>query len=537
MSNNILSYTKLKQFFIENSVIMFFSVIYFLMMCTFISKMHFIDENDNFLGALMVTHGRDIYSHHISQHMPFAYYIFAIPAYLFGVHTVVAFRISFYIIMIIIWNLMYYRYKRDFGKIIMILYPVLYIFSMAYYQWGYLASSDQLQAQGLAILFFEFVLFIKDRNITYKSSLFISLAILLSFGTCFVSIFPIFVIVLAVLYLELKDLMHNKVNILKWPIYFFKKYWKLVLFILTPFIILIVWYAATKNLYNFYVGAYSVNRHLYSKYQPVGGNILKDVLTTFSLYSCFVRESFASLMVDGILSFKFIVLIGINITFFIFTFSREKNLTFFLVAFTLMLGIRGFLGFHTVGYLSVSFVMLCVILKEYFENIKSINILYYAIASLIFLSLSVQFFEGFPNMLDIKEAILNSDNIEENTPEFLIKKLTNPDEPIFVSTSDTEIFIKTNRLPIYTPSSPCPWMWEVNKSKDYNFLNNYKPKVMYFKDEYIGFSCRLKDYAPDFIEYVHENYTLLSNEYPELYVRKDFLKDAKEMLGKLRISN
>ncbi len=537
MSNNILSYTKLKQFFVENKVIMLFSVIYFLMMCTFISKMHFIDENDNFLGALMVAHGRDIYSHHISQHMPFAYYIFAIPAYLFGVHTVVAFRISFYIIMIIIWNLMYYRYKHDFGKIIMILYPVLYIFSMAHDYLNHTAVADHFQAQGLAILFLEFILFIKNRNITYKNSLFISLAILLSFGTCFVSIFPIFVIVLAVFYLELKDLIRNKVSILKWPMYFFKKYWNLVLFISAPFIILIVWYAATKNLYNFYVGAYSLNRHVYSKYQPIGGSIIRNVLSAVSNYSGMAKGSFSSLSTEGLMSIKNIALIAINFTFCFVLFKKVKEITLFVIAFTLMSGMRGFLDFHSMDYLSITLIMLCVLLKEYFWNVKSNNVFYYGIISLIFLSLSVQFFEGFPNMLDVKKAILDSNHAEKSTSEFLIDKLTEPDEPIFVSSADVEMFIRTNRFPEYTPSTPAPWMWEMYKNNDFYFLENFKPKVLCHNDEYGTFGLKLKDYAPDFIEYVHENYTLLSNEYPELYVRKDFLKDAKEMLGKLRISN
>ncbi len=34
----------------------------------------------------------------------------------------------------------------------------------------------------------------------------------------------------------------------------------------------------------------------------------------------------------------------------------------------------------------------------------------------------------------------------------------------------------------------------------------------------------------DSVKYVYNKYMLLSTEHPELYVRKDFLNDAKEML-------
>lgn len=114
----------------KNHIIIIFSVIYFILLASLSISMFFMDEIDNFLGASMEANGSDIYSHHISQHMPFAYYFFAVPAQLLKINSLAGFRISFYVMLIIIWVLMYFRYKDKFGKSVVLLYPILYIFSM-----------------------------------------------------------------------------------------------------------------------------------------------------------------------------------------------------------------------------------------------------------------------------------------------------------------------------------------------------------------------------------------------------------------------
>src|SRR5919199_4621069 len=42
----------------------------------------FADESDNLLGGLLITRGERLYVDYFSSHMPFAYYLAAIPALL-----------------------------------------------------------------------------------------------------------------------------------------------------------------------------------------------------------------------------------------------------------------------------------------------------------------------------------------------------------------------------------------------------------------------------------------------------------------------
>ena len=504
------------------------------MLMTFINSPRFSDENDNFLGAMMVTYGRDIYSHYISQHMPLAYYIFAVPAWIFKINTVPAFRIAFYIILITIWIAMYFRYRDKFGKFVLWAYPILYIFSMAFYDLhSCSAISDQFQAQGLVILFLEFLYFLQTKSIDWKVSIFVSLGIVLSFGTTFVSSLAVFVIAVAVLYVDVKDLITKKIPILKWPIYFLKKYWLLMMLVALPFLVLVVWYAVTDNLYNFYFGAYKLNTTIYSKYVGTGQNILRDIASTVSWYSNTFKGSVDSIATTGLISLKFIFFVAIHAMFCILFFKKHKEIVVFPIVFILMCGIRGFAGFHSMGYYAITFVMACILFKKYFLDKKSNQtVLAHVFVCTALASFSVQFLNGVPGMLDFRSAF-KSCEYKNGSTEFLIKQLVHENEPIYVSTLDLEMYIRVNRYPVYSPSTSVPWMWEAYHEQDFYYLNQYNPKVLCHNDEYEIGGHKLKDYAPDFINYVHEHYTLLSPEYPELFVRNEFLDDARKIMSKI----
>ena len=102
-----------------------------------------------------------------------------------------------------------------------------------------------------------------------------------------------------------------------------------------------------------------------------------------------------------------------------------------------------------------------------------------------------------------------------------------------MSTLDLEMYIRTNRFPVYAPSTSVPWMWEAYKKQDFSYLDEYNPKVLCHNDEHEVWGHKIKAYAPDFIDYVHKNYTLLSPEYPELLVRSEFLTEAKKLLNSI----
>ena len=102
----------------------------------------------------------------------------------------------------------------------------------------------------------------------------ISLAVVLTFGTIFVAIFPVFFIALGVLLIEIKWEMEEKKPIKEWLQTILKRYIKLFLIVARPWILLLIHLIITHTVSEFIYGAYTLNRYIYPKYHGgFGGSI------------------------------------------------------------------------------------------------------------------------------------------------------------------------------------------------------------------------------------------------------------------------
>src|SRR5205823_11573088 len=72
----------------------------------------FADETDNLLGGLLIARGERLYVDYFSSHMPFAYYLSAIPA-LFGATTLEHFRLFSNTLLVATTLCMVYAFRRD----------------------------------------------------------------------------------------------------------------------------------------------------------------------------------------------------------------------------------------------------------------------------------------------------------------------------------------------------------------------------------------------------------------------------------------
>lgn len=144
------------------------------------------------------------------------------------------------------------------------------------------------------------------------------------------------------------------------------------------------------------------------------------------------------------------------------------------------------------------------------------------------------YFGGKSGILSFKQAIINTTPLRGSL-EYVTQDLTEPNNPIYITTLSTILFISSNRLPVFSPSSPVRWMWEVYKEQDFKYLEEYKPKVLHHDDNFeILWNMKVKDYAPDLIEYINKHYSLLSEDYPNLYIRNEYLEEAKNKLAYMR---
>jgi hypothetical protein len=512
-------------------------LLYFILLSAFRKNEIFVDEIDNFMGGISVAAGRDVYSGFLSQHMPLMYYIAAIFK-LLGASSILQLRISFYVLLSLIWMLIYLRYSRRFGKTVIAVYPIGYILAMRANQ-SFLSSSivsEQLQAQGIVILLIEFLLFCETKEIKLPNMIMISFAIFISFGTAFVAIFPIAAVAVGVLFIEIKFCITNKISAIKIIVNLSRKYWKLVAIVTLPFIVLFVWYWVTDNLHNAYKGMVAINTEIYPKYNGgLGSSVLGALFSTIDQYFSNIATSLSNLVSDPLISLTSLLLVGVNIMFLVRLGKKDWMAALFVAFLCLSCGTRGFGGFHALPYWGVSIFMGSMLLVDYIEKLRA-GELKKTLGKSIFVGLAIMIL-ALPYMVRfsmIKPS--RSDFVtvnEEGTYPYYIDKITGEDDMIQLFTLDTYIYIQSDRLAATSEiaGGACPWMYEAFKDQILNGLKENKPKVVVFNEEGDVWGYFYKDFAPEVVAFVKENYTQLAESgLPMLYVRNDYYDTALQLL-------
>lgn len=517
-----------------------FVLICFLLLSTFRSKGEFSDEYDNLTGGMAIAKGGEIYKNYVSQHMPFMYYLCAIFR-LLGAQTLIENRLCFYLFLSILWLFMFVRYSTDFGKITMTIFPLGYIFMMANVDiFSHMILSEQLQAQGMVLLLLEFLLFIKNKRMKISNACIISVAILFSFGSAFVSLFAIAVITAGVFYVAFSETyketrkigsaFHNAIQIL----------WKPIVVSGIPFLILFVYFAFTNNLKNAVVGAYYLNTNVYSKYiGGFGASPLASVLSTVNNFFGHFIGTFNNIANAPIYAIIVLLNIAINVGFILFLKKKRMSYAVIITLFILMNGIRGFAGFHSIPYWGITMMMGAILTKEYYfayskiDNNNSVpSIKKIILVSVVLISIVSGFFSQFSNVVFSKNDFAKP-TYGENTYEYYITKLTDEDERIFVGTLDFQLFFHTNREAVSSDilGSVAPWVDEVYGSQTLSELEAEKPKVAVFSPDYTLWGYKYDEYAAPISEYLLSNYTQLAvNGLTNLYIRNDFYQEAIKIL-------
>ncbi len=522
MKNEIISSkNKLTLFFTSNRLLFVFIIIYCVLLSVFIERGYFTDETDNFLGGITIARGENMYKDMISQHMPFSYYIFAIPA-LIGVNSIIGFRIAFIIFLILIWTVMYFRYKSSYGSFLMLLYPLFYITSMGYFEvTGSSAISDHFQAQGFAILLLEFIEFLKTHKITRSTAFMVGFSIFLSFGTTFTSVLGVFVIFIGVLSTELW-LLHNKksLNIKDVFSVLLKKYWLLILVSALPFILLSIYYVSIGNLYNFYFGAFKFNIDIYSKYAGTGSNIYADIISTVGNYGDFIVRNLNGIFEQPATSFRYLSLVFINICFFIFFYIRYKYNVITIILFTFMSAIRGYDGFHSYAYYSVTFIMGIILINNLIKDNESVKKKhFYILAGFLIFFTNIEYvhrINAVPLLFD--EYDMGMSPVEER-----IVQLIDETEPLINTSIETSVYLQTGRHSLITYEPSVPWFWEIYEEDFFTKIEKDIPKLALYYTDYDIWGYSLDDYAPTYVNYIEENYSAIFRDFPFLFVQNDFL--------------
>ncbi len=485
------------------------------------------DELDIMVIGKGIAQGQFLYKDAPSQHMPFSYYISAF-FYKLGAVSVTEQRIAFYIFIAFFWTLIAFLYSDIMDKKILFLYPIIHCCMIQNYAMGTTILSEHLAGCGAIILLLEFLRFIKKRDLNIKSCIMISISIVLTFGTIFVAIYPVFFIGIGVLALELKWKRENKYKIKEWIVPFFKKYIKLIIIVSVPWLLLFGYYIVTDTFDDFILGAYKINREVYPKYNGgLGNNIFSAFLQPLDQLSSFFVNGFQFSTWNYALVLQWIFIICCLI--FMVKFFKENGIG--IGCITLMyifsLGLRGIFNFHGTACVEVLSFMVSYILISYgYKSRGKFNRLKLSIQSvwiMIFVIILSGYFQNISHFASLNFS-------EKKTYQTdLIQAITDRDEAIWITTFDNIDSMLADR-PVVGAEAATPWMWEGKGKKQFKHFKKSAPRVAIFVEEHECWGHKLTDYAPQVIKFIKKNYTLMPDT-AYVYVRNDYYEEAFQKMN------
>jgi len=510
-------------------------MVYNMLTFVFRKQMLFVDEADNLLGGYMVSKGLLVYKDFYSQHTPLMYYLCGIFSFM-GAHSVASFRVYFFFFLSLIWLFMFFRYSKYFGKFTMALFPFLYIFILGYTFLGNTIVSEQLQSIALVVLFLEFLLFERTRDLKANNLIVISISIFFAVGSAIVSAFPVFVICVGVLTLELYWFFKLKLNFGKFIFNSIKRYIILATVVALPFVIIIIIYASQYLLSNAYYQIFTFNTDVYSKYNGYGTSVLKTLQMPIYMFSSFFEQVINNFSSPNIIdNIQYFIDITANFLFVWLMFKRRKKIVGVIsFIFALMCGTRGYDNFHAIPYYAVTSMMIAILIfeivyipvKNNLCNNKNSRVLI-AGASVILIASS--FFTNFH--MNTKDGLFNDGPPTKIAGDIL--KITEKDDKIYMDNLDIYMYLYTERLPASRIASLVPWFADVYQQTVIEDLKQSRPKIIVYTPELDVWGRKAKDFEPDVQNYIKNNYTQLSQSDPGNieWIRNDYIQQARQKLG------
>lgn len=496
------------------------------------------DEFDIYAGGEAIFRGFLLYRDYISQHMPVSYYISAL-FWALGARSVIAQRICFYVFFAAFWTMIGQRYRRVVSDKALFVFPILLILCESTYSFGTAILSEHLTGLGLVILLLEYMLFCRTDRLSTASCALLSFAILLTFGTTFVSAFALVPVLVAVVLHEIVlrrrgDLHGGAVWLDLW-----RKYRRLLAFCLAPWVLYLCYLIATGTLYDCYYGAYVVNREFYPLYATYGTHVLASVLGGFD-YCANLLLGIASLF-NGSFSVEllcqlilFLLAALAIIRLFLTHRQGEAGL---LTALLLTSSTRGTFNYH--GTQWVALVALAAatfffptpqtsVHGEQSESGPDATHSSHAgwsqrgIAALALFGLVL----ASPFFSNLSYAAGGSAPHDDRTA-LIMETITEPDEGIWkCALGYNHLFLQSQRAAICAVD--VPWIWDAYGADTLASFADEPPRVCLFDPEASVWNHAVQDYAPELLTYIDEHYV----RYTELiYIRRDYYDEANERIN------
>ena len=520
----MLSAVKKRAWFLP--VLFFLAVL--LLYLTLLIDPYFTDEQDVFYGGYNVVMSGDVYQAYPSQHMPFSYYLAAIPA-LLGARTVYQFRLGFDLMLTLIWTAIFVRHRKSLNAVALALLPFFYIFQLCFQSYATTMISDHWQGIGLAMILLEVLRYSREHRISTGMAVYVSIGIVLSFGTTFLSAYPLLILFLGVMAMQTGILRKKELKSMT----VIREDARLTGICLLPFVLLLGWYAASGNLANFIGGAYTLNVEIYSRY--IGGMGTAPGATFLQVipqWLSHIRDGAASLGTAPLTGIQ-TLLQAVAIVLFSVHAGRKHpiaGITVFLSC--VYAGVRAFDGFHGMPYIAMSCVPMAFLLGEAVCSLRTRRTPVRIAQTALTLGCLVFFLApSVPNVKHLYHVPRYLRNMAySDTNRDMLEILTNPGDTIHtgdVSFTSNKIMAYGLRLDPCCLASGSPWFFEYYGEREMEVLKKNRTPVLLLEADGELWGFPVREYAAELVSYVEENYIMLEQD---LYIHRDSLAEAQRRL-------
>ncbi len=478
----------------------------FLLLCTYSIVGTFTDENDNIRSGMIIAKGGVLYKDYITQHTPVVNYLCAVFT-LLGAKSVVQFRLLYYVFLSIIWGLIYRRYSKRYSDVKMMALPIsIIVFTCVLFAQGYQILADNIQGLCMIVLLLEYLEYREEKTIDWIRSIIVSICVWGSFGSAFVSVYGLAVIITFVLFFEIKE--WKKIGLK--PVKIWSRYYKLLLSTFTPLICAFVYFGFNHSLKQVFQLTYQFNREVYSRYTAgFGDNIIQPMINGIRSFFITIGDGINTIITaratsNSILSLLILILVICILT----NLYRKKQFDLVLLLFLYLCfnGTRDFIGFHSLAVWNVAIFIVVIYFNDLCDNFSGKKIIIVICAIAYILSIYVN---NVANNISYKIQPVSMIDYEvvDNTDDY---------EKIFIDTyiNDSIYLLYKNRYPVNRLTYFLPWYLDWYEQDTIDDLLETMPRVAIYFPEATVWDVHT-NFSNAFLMEISKYYTRLSYNYED----------------------
>jgi hypothetical protein len=473
----------------------------------------FADETDNLLGGLLLTRGERLYVDYFSSHMPFAYYVSAVPA-LLGAGSLDQFRLFSDLLLVSATLVIVWAFRKRLSLQLLAVWATLTIFAHTL-QWGEMLTASTLAGYGVlaaGLLFYT----TPGLRFTPGQLAGLSVAMFVAVQSELVAIFPLLLLGACYIGKRTYEVIRHEVSLAEAC----RVTAITGLAVAAPHILVFTAFWLSGGLSQFIYDAYQFNAAEYSQFvmNPSVIGILHDWEAQYRTYLLLSLRDFSGVQACLILA----NLLAACIVFR----SRGLLVAALYYLFISLTHVRNEGAYYLCSYFSLAICITFALAAVHARRTPGQSLLA-ALAVLV----AVDFVIQVAGTYDLTRRPIDSPDVP------IVRSLTRPDEKIFVAPYDPYVYLASQRMPASRFPFYFPWQAIDPRSENalIGDLRDEQPPVVIFRgDELVNGQWRTSEYGVRVADFLaSQGYQPLDTSSPvlaDVLVRQDRLAAARRQL-------